>query len=138
LAEDNAVNQTLAVRLLERRGYIVSVAGNGLLAVAAVDKEDFDVVLMDVQMPEMDGFEATLAIREKEKSTGAHIPIIALTARALKGDEERCLSVGMDAYISKPIRSNELFATIERLLGNSNEVGATEKVETQEKLTYPC
>ena len=89
-------------------------------------------------MPEMDGLEATLAIREKEKSTGAHIPIIAMTAHALKGDEERCLSAGMDAYISKPIRTNELFATIERLLGNSNEAGATDKVETQEKLTYPC
>ena len=132
LAEDNAVNQTLAVHLLEKRGYIVSVAGNGLLAVAAVDKEDFDVVLMDVQMPEMDGFEATTAIREKEKSTGVHIPIIAMTAHALKGDEERCLSVGMDAYISKPIRTNELFATIERLLGNGNEVGATDTVGTQQ------
>ena len=132
LAEENAVNQTLAVHLLEKRGYIVSVAGNGLLAVAAVDKEDFDVVLMDVQMPEMDGFEATTAIREKEKSTGVHIPIIAMTAHALKGDEERCLSVGMDAYISKPIRTNELFATIERLLGNGNEVGATDTVGTQQ------
>jgi PAS domain S-box-containing protein len=137
LAEDNAVNQILAVRLLEKRGYIVSVAGNGRLAVAAVDKENFDVVLMDIQMPEMDGFEATLAIREKEKSTSAHIPIIAMTAHALKGDEERCLSAGMDAYISKPIRTNELFATIERLLGNRNEVGTTDKAEIHEKLTHP-
>jgi PAS domain S-box-containing protein len=137
LAEDNAVNQTLAVRLLEKRGYVVSVAGNGLQAVAAVDKQDFDVVLMDVQMPEMDGFEATLAIREKERLTGAHIPIIAMTAHALKGDEERCLSAGMDAYISKPIRTNDLFATIERVLGNSNEAVAPEEVRNQEKLTHP-
>ena len=137
LAEDNAVNQTLAVRLLEKRGYIVSVASNGRDAVAALDKKDFDVVLMDVQMPEMDGFEATVAIREKERVTGVHIPIIAMTAHALKGDEERCLSVGMDAYISKPIRTNELFATIERLLGNSHEFGATDEAETQEKLTHP-
>jgi PAS domain S-box-containing protein len=137
LAEDNAVNQTLAVRLLEKRGYIVSVASNGRDAIAAIDKKDFDVVLMDIQMPEMDGFEATLAIREKEKSTGLHIPIIAMTANALKGDEERCLSVGMDAYISKPIRTNELFATIERILGSSNEAGATVEDGTQEKLTHP-
>jgi len=137
LAEDNAVNQTLAVRLLEKRGYIVSVAANGLEALAALDKQDFDVMLMDVQMPEMDGFGATLAIREKEKSTGGHIPIIAMTAHALKGDEERCLSVGMDAYISKPIRTNELFATIERVLGNSSQAGAMDEAETQERLAHP-
>jgi PAS domain S-box-containing protein len=137
LAEDNAVNQTLAVRLLEKRGYIVSVAANGLEALAAVDKQDFDLVLMDVQMPEMDGFATTSAIREKEKSSGGHIPIIAMTAHALKGDEERCLSVGMDAYISKPIRTNELFATIERVLGNGSEAGAIDEAETQEKLAHP-
>jgi two-component system sensor histidine kinase/response regulator len=122
VVEDNAVNQTLAVRLLEKRGYIVSVAGDGRQALAALEKEDFDVVLMDVQMPEMDGFEATAAIRETEKSTGVHIPIIAMTAHALKGDEERCLSAGMDAYISKPIRTNELFATIESVLCKTSEL----------------
>jgi len=123
LAEDNAVNQTLAVRLLEKRGYIVTVAGNGLEALAALDKEGIDLVLMDVQMPEMDGLQATVAIREREQSTGRHTPIVAMTAHALKSDEERCLSAGMDAFISKPIRTNELFLTIERLLGKSNEAG---------------
>ncbi|HEV1993867.1 MAG TPA: response regulator [Candidatus Acidoferrum sp.] len=121
LVEDNAVNQLLALRLLEKRGYIVSVAADGRKALAALEKEDVDVVLMDIQMPEMDGFEATAAIRERERSTGRHIPIIAMTAHALKGDEERCLSAGMDAYISKPIRTNELFATIERVLGKTGE-----------------
>ena len=135
LAEDNAVNRTLAVRLLEKRGYIVSLAGDGREALAALEKENFDIVLMDVQMPEMDGFEATAAIREKEQSTGRHLPIIAMTAHALKGDEERCLSAGMDAYISKPIRTNELFATIERFLGQSNEADASKAVETQGKVT---
>jgi CheY-like chemotaxis protein len=123
LAEDNAVNQTLAVRLLEKRGYIVSVAGNGREALAALDKEGIDLVLMDVQMPEMDGLQATVAIRERERSTGRHTPIVAMTAHALKSDEGRCLSAGMDAFISKPIRTNELFATIEKLLGKSNEAG---------------
>ncbi len=121
LAEDNAVNQLLALRLLEKRGYIVSVAADGRKALAALEKEDFDVVLMDIQMPEVDGFEATAAIRERERSTGRRIPIIAMTAHALKGDEERCLLAGMDAYISKPIRTNELFATIERVLGKAGE-----------------
>ncbi len=130
LAEDNAVNQTLALRLLEKRGYFVSVAGNGREALAALEKEIFDVVLMDIQMPEMDGFEATATIRESEKSTGKHIPIIALTAHALKSDQERCLSAGMDAYISKPIRTNELFTTIERLLGKPGVVSEPHVVET--------
>jgi signal transduction histidine kinase/DNA-binding response OmpR family regulator len=115
LAEDNAVNQTLATRLMEKRGYVVTVAANGRLAVEAEEKEDFDAVLMDVQMPEMDGLEATAAIRGKEKLAGGHIPIIALTAHALKGDEERCIAAGMDGYVSKPIRSAELFAEIERV-----------------------
>jgi two-component system sensor histidine kinase/response regulator len=92
-------------------------------------------VLMDVQMPELDGFGATAAIREMERLTGRHIPIVAMTAHALKGDEERCLSAGMDAYVSKPIRTIELFATIERLLGKSNEAGASDKGETHKELT---
>ena len=132
LAEDNAVNRTLAVRLLERRGYEVAIAVNGREAVAALEKESFDAVLMDVQMPEMDGFEATAAIRTKEESAGGHMPIIAMTAHALKGDEERCLAAGMDAYVSKPIRTNELFATIERVLGtgaggNGSETGESRR-----------
>ena len=131
LAEDNAVNQTLAVRLLERRGYNVSVAGDGREALIAVEREHFDLILMDVQMPEMDGFEATAIIRRKERSTGAHIPIIALTAHALKGDEERCLAAGMDAYISKPVRTNEMFATIERVLGKNDEVREADALQKQ-------
>ena len=115
LAEDNAVNQVLAVRLLEKQGHNVTVAANGREALAALEKQDCDLVLMDVQMPEMSGFEATSAIRRKEKTTGAHIPIVAMTAHAMKGDEERCLEAGMDAYIAKPIRPDSLFQLIERL-----------------------
>jgi len=116
LAEDNAVNQTLAVRLLGKRGYAVAVAGDGQAAVAALEKESFDLVLMDIQMPGMDGFEATARIREKEKRSGEHIPIIAMTAHALKGDQERCIAAGMDGYVSKPIRTSELLSAIENLL----------------------
>jgi PAS domain S-box-containing protein len=117
LAEDNAVNQTLAVRLLEKRGYSVTVVANGRLAVEAVLKQDFDVVLMDIQMPEMDGFEATATIRAKQELAGKRVPIIAMTAHALKGDEERCIRAGMDRYVSKPIRPAELFAAIGSLTG---------------------
>jgi two-component system, sensor histidine kinase and response regulator len=133
LAEDNAVNQTLAVRLLERRGYNVSVAGNGKEALVAMERERFDLILMDVQMPEMDGFQATATIRRKERSGGGHVPIIALTAHALKGDEERCLAAGMDAYISKPIRTNEMFATIERVLGKKDDAFTAEALKSEEK-----
>jgi CheY-like chemotaxis protein len=108
LAEDNAVNQRLAVRLLEKRGHRVTVAGNGREALEALEKESFDLVFMDVQMPEMDGLEATAAIREKEKTSGGHQPIIALTAHAMKGDREKCLAGGMDGYLAKPIRPQEL------------------------------
>jgi two-component system, sensor histidine kinase and response regulator len=123
LAEDNVVNQTLAMRLLEKRGYKVTLARNGREALEAFEREPFDFVLMDVQMPEIDGFEATSAIREKEKSTGSHIPIIAMTAHALKGDQDRCLAAGMDGYISKPIRTSELFAVIEKLTAKTEEPG---------------
>ena len=131
LVEDNPVNQTLAVRLLEKRGYTVTITGNGREALAAYEEAQFDLVLMDVQMPEMDGFEATATIREKEKISGTHIPIVAMTANALKGDQERCLEAGMDGYISKPVRTTELFAVIEGLLDKA----ATERAEaTPEKL----
>jgi two-component system, sensor histidine kinase and response regulator len=135
LAEDNAVNQLLATRVLERRGYIVSVAGDGRQALAALAREEFDLVLMDIQMPEMDGLETTAVIRERERSTHQHMPIIAMTAHALRGDEERCLSAGMDAYISKPIRTNELFATIEKVLGNRDKNAAPEAVEAPQRIT---
>ena len=136
LVEDDAVNQMFAVSLLERRGYIVSVAGNGRQALAALKKKDFDVVLMDVQMPEMDGFEATAAIRERERAAGRHTPIIAMTAHALQGDKERCLSAGMDAYISKPIQTNEFFATIEKIAGNRDAGGPSNVLETQGELAH--
>jgi PAS domain S-box-containing protein len=116
VAEDNAVNQQLAVRLLEKQGHTVAVAGNGREALEALEKAapcGFDVVLMDVQMPEMDGVEATAAIRQKEKATGKHLPIVAITAHALKGDRERCLAAGMDDYVAKPIQARELWAAVE-------------------------
>jgi two-component system, sensor histidine kinase and response regulator len=116
LAEDNAVNQKLVMRLLEKRGLLVTAAGNGKEVLAALEKQSFDLVLMDVQMPEMDGFEATARIRQEEKATGAHLPIIALTAYAMKGDEERCRAAGMDDYIPKPVRPQDLFSAIHRLL----------------------
>ena len=116
LAEDNQVNQKVAVRFLEKRGHTVVLADSGKKALDAWRKQAFDVILMDVQMPEMDGFEATSRIREQEKSTGKHIPIIALTAHAMVGDRERCLAAGMDDYVSKPINAAELFAAIDRLL----------------------
>ena len=124
LAEDNAVNQKLAVRILEKHGHTVVVAGNGREALSALERESFDLVLMDVQMPEMDGLEATIAIREKEKITGAHIPIIAMTAHAMKGDRERCLDAGMDGYVAKPIKIAELFETIESMVSTSIEAEA--------------
>jgi signal transduction histidine kinase/DNA-binding response OmpR family regulator len=113
LAEDNAVNQRLAARLLEKRGHRVVVAANGREALAALEKHTFDLVFMDVQMPEMDGLEATAAIRKKEQLSGGHLAVIALTAHAMKGDQERCLAVGMDGYLSKPIRPQELDAILE-------------------------
>ena len=116
LAEDNIVNQRLAVRLLEKQGHTVEVANNGREALAALDRAPFDLVLMDVQMPEMDGFEATVAIREHELGRRAHIPIVAMTAHAMKGDEERCLQAGMDAYVSKPIDGQRLLRTIDKLI----------------------
>jgi CheY-like chemotaxis protein len=112
LAEDNPVNQRLAVRLLEKHGHAVVVASNGREAVRAFNRERFDLILMDVQMPEMDGFEATALIRETESGKGDHVRIIALTAYAMKGDRERCLAAGMDGYISKPIELDELYAAI--------------------------
>ncbi len=134
LAEDHVVNQKLAVRLLEKRGHTVVVADNGRAALDALARQTFDLVLMDVQMPEMDGFETTKAIRRRETVTNAaygsgnernrggcsssplHVPIIAMTAHAMKGDREQCLAIGMDAYVSKPLQVTELFAVIENVM----------------------
>src|SRR5581483_11592577 len=113
LAEDNPINQKLAVRLLEKRGHTVDVAGNGKEALAALERQPYDLVLMDLQMPEMGGMEATAAIRAAEAGTGRHQPIVAMTAHAMKGDRERCLDAGMDGYLSKPIRADELCSTVE-------------------------
>ena len=115
LVEDNPVNQQIAVRMLERHGHSVKAAGNGREALGLLDIEHFDVVLMDVQMPDMDGFEATAAIRERELHTEAHVPIVAMTAHTMEGDRERCLGAGMDDYITKPIRPQVLYRTIEEL-----------------------
>jgi CheY-like chemotaxis protein len=116
VAEDNAVNQKLVARLLEKRGHSVEVVANGRKALGALNKRAYDLVLMDVQMPEMDGFEATREIRKREKETGLHTQIIALTAHAMKGDRERCLEAGMDAYLTKPIRAKELDDLLENYI----------------------
>jgi signal transduction histidine kinase/DNA-binding response OmpR family regulator len=108
LAEDNEVNQRLAARLLEKRGHCVTVTANGREALDALEKGAYDLVLMDLQMPEMDGFQATAALRAREKHNGTHLHVVALTAHAMKGDRERCLAAGMDGYLSKPIRPQEL------------------------------
>jgi len=119
LVEDNAVNRTLAQRLLQKRGFSVSIAVDGKQAIAAVENAEFDVILMDIQMPDMDGFEATAEIRKRQKNSGRRAPIIALTAHALKEDRDRCLSAGMDAYVTKPIRPVELFSAIRSVLQES-------------------
>jgi CheY-like chemotaxis protein/HPt (histidine-containing phosphotransfer) domain-containing protein len=114
LAEDNLVNQRLAVRLLEKAGHAVTVAGTGREALAALERESFDAVLMDVQMPEMGGLEAAGLIRQREQGTGRHVPLIAMTAHAMKGDRERCLAAGMDDYVGKPVRAQELYEALAR------------------------
>src|ERR1700676_969574 len=116
VAEDNAVNQRLAVRMLEKRGHRVVVAGNGREALDALTKDTFDLVFMDVQMPEMDGFEATAGIRKREEGTGRHQVVVALTAHAMKDDRERCLASGMDGYLSKPIGPRELDEVLEKYM----------------------
>ncbi|PYT32988.1 MAG: hypothetical protein DMG58_09080 [Acidobacteria bacterium] len=108
VAEDNPVNQAVPRRLLQKRGHIVTTVDNGHEALAALEKGTFDLILMDVPMPEMAGLEATAAIRSREQGTGVHLPIVAMTADAMKGDEEQCLAARTDGYITKPIRSEEL------------------------------
>ncbi len=131
LAEDNLVNQRLAIRLLEKRGHRVSVAANGREALAALEKASYDLVLMDVQMPEMDGMEATARIREKEKLTGGHQPVVALTAHAMKGDQELCLAAGMDGYLTKPLRQQELDELLENYTRRAGSAAAVPvRVET--------
>jgi two-component system, sensor histidine kinase and response regulator len=115
LAEDNPVNQKVACRTIEKQGHFVTVVGNGREALLALEQQTFDLILMDIQMPGMDGFEATASIRGNEHKSGHRIPIIALTAHAMTGDRERCLTAGMDGYVSKPIRMSDLIGEITRL-----------------------
>ena len=116
IAEDNPVNQMLLTRMLEKRGHSAKVAANGRLALAAVEGDSYDLLLMDVQMPEMDGMEATRVLRERESKTGTHLTVVGVTAHAMAGDRERCLEAGMDGYLSKPIRPAELDELLDRLV----------------------
>lgn len=127
LAEDNSVNQRLATRLLEKRGHRVVVAANGREALEALEKEEFDLVLMDVQMPEMDGLETTAAIRTMERGSELHLPIIALTAYAINGDAERFMAAGMDGYLAKPIRAQELDKILAKYMASRKEPGKAVK-----------
>ncbi|MCM3874081.1 MAG: response regulator [Pyrinomonadaceae bacterium] len=129
VAEDNSINQKLALRLLEKHGHRVVVAGNGAEAIAFFEKQAFDLVLMDVQMPGMSGLEATATIRAGELQTGQHIPIVAMTAHAMKGDRERCLEGGMDDYIAKPIQAQQLYELISRLTESNNNSHPTALVQ---------
>jgi two-component system, sensor histidine kinase and response regulator len=131
LAEDTEVNQRLALAILQGRGHNVTLVANGREAMDRWKDEDFDLVLMDVQMPEMDGFEATRAIREREKETGRHTPIVAMTAHGMQGDKERCIEAGMDDYVSKPIRTKELFEVMEKVTGKSSTVSRVAAVEQE-------
>jgi len=124
LAEDNAVNQLLAARLLEKQGHFVTVVGDGSAAIAAHATGSFDAILMDVQMPGVDGFEATAEIRAQESGAGGHVPIIAMTAHAMRGDEERCLVAGMDAYIAKPIDAERLARVLMSVVNSHQPIAA--------------
>ncbi len=115
LVEDNDVNRIIATKLLEKRGHVVIAVENGALAVDRTATDQFDIVLMDVSMPVMDGLTATTHIREREHANGGHLPIVAVTAHALDQDRARCFAAGMDDYLTKPIRSADLFATVARL-----------------------
>jgi CheY-like chemotaxis protein len=123
VAEDNATNRKLAVTLLTQEGHTVVAAEDGREAVERATSEPFDLVLMDVQMPEMGGLDATRAIRAHEKATGAHVPIVAMTAHAMAGDRERCLEAGMDAYVAKPISPDELLSVVQSLCGRTGSHG---------------
>ena len=120
VAEDNVVNQRLAERLLKKNNHDVTIAQNGQTAIDKHESEVFDLILMDVQMPIVDGFEATRIIRAMQDKSLQQVPIIAMTANAMMGDRERCIDAGMNGYVSKPIQVNDLFAEINRVLGDMN------------------
>jgi CheY-like chemotaxis protein len=130
MAEDNPVNQRVQMRMLEKKGHSVVVADTGRKALELIGQQTFDLILMDVQMPEMNGLEATAAIRRQEQTSGRHIPIIAMTANAMSGDKQICLAAGMDDYVSKPIRTKELFETIENCLQNVKQVATLREIQT--------
>jgi two-component system sensor histidine kinase/response regulator len=133
LAEDNPINQTVAVKMLEKIGHQATVARDGREAMAALDAASYDLVFMDVQMPEIDGLTATRKIREREEGTGSHIPIIAMTAHAMKGDRERCLQAGMDDFLNKPVSSVEIEEVIARVLGIEQPSTPPPEPQVQEK-----
>jgi PAS domain S-box-containing protein len=133
LAEDNPVNQRLAVYLLQKRGHEVVVAHNGREALACLERERFDLILMDLEMPELGGLETTTLIRKRERGTGGHIPIIALTAHAMKGDRERCLAAGMDGYVTKPIVAPELFRVMAEIVTGTTAAVAAEEAAVENK-----
>ena len=134
VAEDNPTNQALVAALLKQKGHRVTIVGNGRLAADRAVLETFDVVLMDVQMPEMGGLEATGLIRDHERTAGGHVPIVALTARAMAGDREQCLAAGMDAYVSKPLRTEELFAAIDSVVGQRPDPAAASTLVVPDKV----
>jgi CheY-like chemotaxis protein/HPt (histidine-containing phosphotransfer) domain-containing protein len=144
LAEDNPINQNLTLRLLGRQGHEVVVAGDGKEAVAALERRPFDLVLMDVQMPEMDGLEATRHVRANEAARGGfgpdggRIPIVAMTAFAMTGDREKCLEAGMDGYVTKPVRAQELFETIERVAGMPPTEDASTATAAGDDVDWPA
>src|SRR5205085_10873973 len=115
MADDNVIYQKVAVHLLRKQGHSVVVVANGSEAIEAFERADFDLILMDVQMPVVNGYEATRSIRDRERGTSGHIPIVALTAHAMKGDRENCLDAGMDDYLTKPIHQDELKAMLDRV-----------------------
>jgi signal transduction histidine kinase len=137
LAEDTPVNQKLATRVLEKRGHTVTVAANGVEAVAAWEQHHFDIILMDVQMPQLDGLTATGIIREKEAKRGTHIPILAMTAHAMAGDRERCIESGMDDYISKPLNANLLLEKIDALTAKNDAAPTPSRPASSENQTQP-
>ena len=137
LVDDNRVNQTVALRLLEKLGHSAVLANNGKEALALLAVESFDLVLMDLQMPEMDGLSATKCIRAQEQASDAHLPIIAMTAHAMKGDRERCLAAGMDKYVSKPVQVRELRDAISVALGTRRQTGPMRRAQPEEKVVQP-
>jgi len=134
IVDDEEPQAKLYAGQFQRRGWLAEAVFCGEDAVDATRNREFGVILLDMRMPGMDGFEATAAIRECEKLTGGHIPIVAMTAHALVGDQERCLAAGMDGYVSKPIRTSELFATIERMLSDKRKPESTDLAKSLQPL----